>query len=342
MTGRKKHNNIRYVFVCMACMFLLCGCLDKNREFESAGTAMGTVVTQKIYGSEDVTQKVLDEIVRLETEQLSKREPASQTGRINEEAGNADGTVLSEEMKGWLFQLFQISADSGGAFDVTLGPVVSLWNIDACTAGTEDFVKPSEKQIQEALSFTGYDRVILERDRIILPQGMSLDLGAAGKGIACEKVAALLRETQGITGAVVSVGGSVVTYGEKPDHSPWTIGIVNPRPENGGGNYIGRLLLTGNWFVSTSGDYERYVYWEGKRWHHIMNPATGSPAESDVISVTVLSDDGLVSDALSTACFVLGREQGFALAKKYGAELLMVDTDGNIHMTEGMKRYFIS
>ncbi len=323
----------------MAGMVVLWGCAPGRQEFEAAGTAMGTVIQQKIYGEEDLTEEISAEIVRLETEHLSKREENSEIGRINLEAGNPQGTVLSEEMSSWLFRIWNISRDSGGAMDVTVGPIVRLWNIDNCTLGTEEFSVPSEQDIERAVSLTGYEKVILEEDAIFLPEGRSLDLGAVGTGIACDRIAKLLAEHEQVDGAVISVGGSIVTYGEKPDHSPWIIGIQNPRPQNGGDS-IGRLSLEGTWFVSTSGDYERYVLRNGKRYHHIMNALTGCPAETDVVSVTILSDSGLLSDALSTACFVLGKEEGFLLAEKYGVEILTVDEEGNIEMSEGMKQYF--
>ncbi|MGN1144872.1 MAG: FAD:protein FMN transferase, partial [Acetatifactor sp.] len=138
-------------------------------------------------------------------------------------------------------------------------------------------------------------------------------------------------------GAVISVGGSVLTYGEKPDGDSWRVGILNPfdTSEN-----LGYLSLTGQWCISTSGDYERFVEVDGIRYHHIIDPATGYPAQSGVSSVTVLTKDGLLSDALSTACFVLGVEKGSRLAEEFDAEVLFVDKSGEMHMSKGMEEYF--
>lgn len=245
--------------------------------------------------------------------------------------------TLSPSMREILERIWRISADSGGALDVTLGRLSRLWNMDGLAAEGEGISIPSTDQIRSALEERGYERVRFVGDGMILPAGMQLDLGAVGKGIACDRVSAYLHSQPQITGAVVTVGGSVVTYGEKPDGSPWKVAVIHPREE---GNYLGVLSLTGEQYVSTSGDYERYVMVDGVRYHHILDPATGYPARSGLCSVTVLCDGGLLADALSTACFVLGPERGMALAENYGAEALFVREDGELQMTEGMKEIF--
>ena len=169
-----------------------------------------------------------------------------------------------------------------------------------------------------------------------MPEGMQLDLGAAGKGLALQEIQALLAERPEISGAVISLGGSILTFGSKPDGSTWRVGIMNPEDTS---SNIGILSLEGQWCVSTSGDYERYAEIDGVRYHHILDPETGYPADSGVRGVTILTKEGLAGDALSTACFILGPEKGMALARKYGAEALFVLEDGEIVMTEGMEAY---
>ena len=166
-----------------------------------------------------------------------------------------------------------------------------------------------------------------------------LDLGAVGKGLALDYILEILKENSDVLGGTVSVGGSVLTYGTKPDNTVWRVGVANP--ENPSEN-IGVLYLEGQWCVSTSGDYERYMEIGGVRYHHIIDPATGMPADSGLTSVTIVTKDGLLSDALSTACFVLGREKGLELAVQYGAEALFVESDGEISMTPGMEEIFQS
>jgi len=167
---------------------------------------------------------------------------------------------------------------------------------------------------------------------------MQLDLGAVGKGIACDEVKMFLEKQDNVKGAIISVGGSVLTYGEKDDGTEWKIGIQHPREQ---GESIATLKLPGSLVVSTSGDYERYVETNGVRYHHILDPKTGKPADSGVISVTIISESGILSDALSTACFVLGKDAGLNLAQAFDAEAFIVDSDMQISMTEGMDKYLV-
>ena len=130
-----------------------------------------------------------------------------------------------------------------------------------------------------------------------------------------------------------------MSYGRKPDGSSWNVAVTDPRAENDD-DYLGVVALNGTEFLSTSGDYEKYFIENGVRYHHIMDPSTGYPAESGVTGVTVVCDSGLEADALSTACFVLGVEKGTLLLKAYGADGLFVDEDHHVYLTEGMKERF--
>jgi thiamine biosynthesis lipoprotein len=176
-----------------------------------------------------------------------------------------------------LFRLLQecteLSQASEGAFEITLGELVELWNIDQWAVGEPEQEKPafSQEEILRVRDLCGYYRMKLESKeeyRIFLPEGMSLDLGAVGKGYALDRMRTILEEEEEITGAILSVGGNVLTYGRKPDGSSWKVGIVNPFEIS---SNIGVLSLEGQWCVSTSGDYERYVEVEGVR-HGVSCP----------------------------------------------------------------------
>lgn len=287
------------------------------------------------------TDRILQLLADLEEQELSWRISESEIARINEQAQEAAVTIpLSASMQQLLSQIWQVSVDSGGALDVTVGKLSRLWNLDEMAGAAEEISRtqlPTAQQIQAALTDTGYDRVQLSEGGITLPAGMQLDLGAVGKGIACDRISEYLHSQSRITGAVVAVGGSVVTYGQKPDGTPWTVAIVHPREE---GSYLGTLELTGEHYISTSGDYERYILVDGVRYHHILDPATGDPARSGLCSVTIVCDNGLLADALSTACFVLGPEQGLSMAERWGAEALLAEEDGTLYMTAGMEEIF--
>ena len=129
-----------------------------------------------------------------------------------------------------------------------------------------------------------------------------------------------------------------MTYGEKPDQTPWRVAVRDPRDTEG--DYLGIISMEGGEFLSTSGDYEQYFMEDGKRYHHILDPETGYPVWNGLTAVTVICDNGLTADALSTACFVLGTEEAAGLLEKYGADALFVDEDHNIYMTDGMKERF--
>lgn len=322
---------------------LLCTGCGGAETAEAADTAMGTVIRQKIYGGD---KEVLEENQRLleemERDLLSWRLETSEIYRINETAGSPEGVVVSERLSPILSECLALSEKSEGAFDITIGGVTRLWNLDvwAASENQDAFEVPEEAAIRAALENCGSGKLHWEEEKslLYLPEKMSLDLGAVGKGIALDGLLQKLQENKKVSGAVISVGGSVLVYGEKPDGSSFRIGIVNPFQPS---EYLGTLELKGEWCVSTSGDYERYVEKDGKRYHHIINPDTGYPAESGLCSVTVLSGSGFLSDALSTACFVLGSERGKALAESYGAEAVFVEKDGRISMTAGMDKYCV-
>lgn len=323
--------------VLLLVLSILTGCSRQPVSYTAADIAMGTVINQTIYTvGEDETGNITELIRRLEEDTLSWRIPGSEVARINL---SAQGTPagLSEELWEELLLLKAVSEQSGGAFDFTLGSLTGLWNIDAQALPDAGEIRiPTEEEISLALNRSGYEKVVLEDGCVTLEEGVRLDLGAAGKGIACDRIGDYLRGTD-ISGAVISVGGSVLTYGEKPDGSPWQVGIIDPGDTS---RLLGTLSLTGEWYISTSGDYERYVEVEGIRYHHILDPASGYPAHSGLHSVTVVCDSGILSDALSTACFVLGKDEGMALASLFGAEVLFVDEEGNIFLSEGLEGIF--
>lgn len=327
-------------------LLVCCGCgaeqAGQVQQVQNVDTAMGTVISQTLYtiGNETETvAEIMELLRRLEGDVLSRRLDTSEVWSLNAAAGSAEGCSLSASMDEILEGCLEMWRKSDGAFDVTLGPVVSLWDIDSWAAGEREgmFAPPEEEQLQNALEICG--SMDIRENRLYLPEGAQLDLGAVGKGIALDHILAYLQEKNEITGAVISLGGSVLTYGRKPDGGCWNVGIADPGDT---ASYVGILTLEDEWFISTSGDYERYIEVDGIRYHHIIDPATGYPADSGVAGVTILAKDGFLSDALSTACFILGEEKGLALAENFGAEALFVGKDGSITMSRGMKDYYHS
>lgn len=329
-------------------ILMLGGCGQAEPQIQqNVDIAMGTVIQQTLYvkGKGDRTEEILSLLYRLEEETLSWRLETAELYQVNQYAGSGKWLELTEELSGILTQCMELTADTDGAFDVALGPAARLWDIDGWAAGQRegDFHVPDSQALEQALALCGSERIQLqfsedwESTILLMEEGTALDLGAVGKGFALDRILSLLEADPNVTGGIVSVGGSVLTYGQKPEGTAWHVGIADPFDSS---DNLGFLTLTGQWCVSTSGDYERYVEIDGVRYHHILDPATGCPADSGLASVTVLTKNGLLSDALSTACFVLGKEQGMLLAKQYDAEALFVDKNGEISMTPGMEALF--
>ena len=307
-----------------------------SRTYVAMGTVVGvTLYVEDIAHGEETLVLIEEELKRLEEEVLSYRIEGSEIWNINH--SNGKSVSLSDRLYEYLAEVWELSRKSNGALDVTVGEVTRLWNIDAYADNPEGFALPEEEKLENALENVDYERIRIEKE-LGMPAGMTIDLGAVGKGIACDEIRSIL-EAQNIPAAVISVGGSNLIWGEKAGGQGWVIGVTHPREE---GNYLGYLQLSENCFVATSGDYERYVELDGRRYHHIMDPDTGCPANSDVCSVTIVSDSGLLSDALSTACFVLGSKEGLALAEACGAEALLVAEDGSLTMTDGMKELWLA
>lgn len=290
---------------------------EVKREF----FAMDTFVSAKVKGfaAEDTADGISSLVRELDSKQLSRYTSGSEISRINSEAE----TVLSDEMRDYITELLEVGKMSGGKFDIALGAVSDLWSF------SDSPRVPSSDELTEALSHSGSDKLSLSGNTLTRADGCIVDLGSAGKGIALDKVKSYLSDKK-ISSAVVSVGGSVLLYGK----GSFNVGVRDPWGE------AGRSVMTvklGAGCVSTSGSYERCFEQGGKRYHHILDPDTGLPVENGLVSVTVISDSGLLSDALSTACFVLGAEGGAKLAAKYGCEAIFITEDKKVICTDGIK-----
>lgn len=316
---------------------------DTVDTFSATDFVMDTVLQETIYGSRDLTGDIQPLLEKLEKEKLSWREADSEAAQINSRCQNGETVTMSEDFYRWVEVSLDLAEKSGGAFDPTIGNLTRLWNIEG-----ENPVVPPQAEIDEVLSHVGYENIsIEEKDKTIsMAEDCTLDLGAVGKGIACDVVRDYLRGQEEVSGAVIAVGGSILTWGSKPDGSDWSVAIQDPEGEDG--SYMGVLQLAGTACVSTSGDYEKYFEQDGKRYHHILDPADGYPSESGLSSVTVVCPDagewkeyaGLLSDGLSTACFVLGEERGRELLEQYGMEGVFIDKEKNVTVTDGLTETF--
>ncbi len=283
--------------------------------------AMNTTVSVKLSGirRHETLERIRQCVTNLDTRQLSRTSPESEVAKIN----RSQGGTAAEQTAEWLKTLKELEQKSHFAFSADLGALTELWGI-----GTENERVPGREEISSALSHT--KKWNIQGSTVTLESGAVLDLGAVGKGIACDEIRTLLEQTH-TPEAIAAVGGSVLLYSTNSKET-FRIGIRDPQGEV---NDCAAILTTGNGCISTSGSYERFfIAADGTKYHHIFDPSTGFPAQSGLQSVTILCQSGLLSDALSTACFVLGYEKSLALLEAYGAKAVFI-TDDNRILTVG-------
>ena len=317
--------------------------------------AMGSAVTLTLYGDEKDLEGIAEiaekEIKTLDEEILSHRIPGSELSRWNREAAAGEKVKISTRLHQALSEGILIYESGGHVLDLTLRPVLDVWGIEDKTAA--DFRVPSEEELSQALEKTGMENLHIEDDGLVRDrEDITLDLGAVGKGYALDAVYDKLTSGEGIEkpyfvpgdrknqvmGGVIAVGGSVMVFGEKPDGKDFRVGIRDPEglPENTVG-IISFPSGTKKMCMSTSGGYEKYIEKDGVKYHHIIDPRTGKPSDSGLRSVTVVCENGLLSDGLSTACFILGVEDGKKLLEKMSAEGVFLLEDGGVVITDGLK-----
>ena len=330
---------------------------QKKEGYTTTGFAMGTAVTVSVYsdqGRQDA-DAVIDCVSRLEREQISWRIEGSEVYRVNHEYKAGEPYEISYDLAYAVLQEREVSEAGDDLLALTIRPLASCW-------GIEDGKKqvPETQKIEEACSAVDDSKVhIVDEQGKELTQvsdlsengtwyvlfdeaGLSLDFGAMGKGIACDRVAENLEENQ-VEGACVAVGGSVLCYGAKPAGSGFRIGIRDPRgTEN---DMMGTIEVRSDKhpvYISTSGDYEKYFIQDGKRYHHILNPKTGYPAESGLVSVTIVSTDGTLADGLSTSLFIMGEEKAADFWREHKDEFdaILMSDDGTLYVTEGLENDF--
>ena len=326
----------------MACILvfmlfvLVTGCMQQSTEAELSETKtaylMGTMVTVKVYGParEEVADKVLNRFTELEN-LLSLNIPESEVNQINANAG-VKPVKVSADTFAVLKRSLDFAEMSDGLFDPSIGILVKLWGI-----GTSNSRLPGDAEIKKALSLINYKNIEVDEAAstvFLKVPGMIIDLGAIAKGYAADQAIKIFKADKRVKSAFVNLGGNVMVHGKKPDKSLWTIGIQDPR--KGRDEVMATIQLEDKTVVS-SGDYERYFEKNGKRYHHILNSKTGYPAESGLISTSIIGPSSTDSDGLSTSTFLLGPEKGMELVKKLGYEALFITKDKKIYMTDGLK-----
>ncbi|MGN0136860.1 FAD:protein FMN transferase [Anaerotignum sp.] len=307
---------------------------QQENRYEATSFAMDTVMTFTII-HEDGEELLIDaeqEIRRLEN-LFSVTLDDSEVRQINENAGDKPVHVSADTLA-LLKTGEELGEKTGNAFDIAIYPVVKAWGFTE-----EEHSVPSQETIDRLLPLTNLDGLILNEEdstAYLEKEGMAIDLGGVAKGYASDRVKDLLKE-KGVESALLSLGGNICAIGSKPDGNPWKTAVQNPIDEN---DYVGLLEATDTCII-TSGGYQRYFEEDGKRYHHIIDPATGWPAESGLLSVTIVCESGTKADALSTALFVMGLEDALSYWKSQNDfEAIFVTEDGEVVATEGLKDSF--
>lgn len=316
----------------MAVAVLFCSACNFDSRYNSELFAMDTIMTLTAYGSksESAVKTAESEINRLDT-LLSVQNKNSEIYRLNRDKTiNASADTLN-----LLNRAIKIYNMTDGAFDITTEPLTRIWGF---YSGLKNRV-PSENEIADALKTVGAEHIRIDKNNITLDRNTSLDLGGIAKGYASARAAQILEEN-GVYSALISLGGNIRAVGSKPDGSDWSVAITDPDDNT---QQVGTLSVS-NTAVVTSGGYQRYFEENGQVYHHILNTDTGYPAKSGLKSVTVVSEDDTLADALSTGLFVMGLERASRLYSEnntlFGA--VFVTDKNEVYITDNLKNSFSS
>lgn len=309
---------------------------QKAQSYECTNFAMGTYVQQTVYGSkrEAAATAAANSVGALEN-LISWRIDDSNISKLNQAAGST-WTTLNPKTIDLLEKSLDVAAKSGGAFDPTVLPLSSLWDF-----GGENQHVPTADEINQYLKYINYSDLRVDKQESsasLKLHYMAVDLEGIGKGAACDEAVAAYRSA-GADYGIIAVGNSVGVYGTKADKSAWHIAVRTPGSNEEQSAPMGTIDVASG-FVSTSDIYDKSFTKDGVLYHQLLNPKTGYPENNGLVSVTVTCDNGALSDALSTACFVLGKDKGMELLKQYNAGGIFIDKNNHVYITDNLKNSF--
>lgn len=294
---------------------------------------MGTAIKVSLYdgGSEKVLDKVFDRVLELEN-LVSINKEGTEIDELNKNAG-IKSVKLSDDSKNIIEKGLYYSSLSSGGYDISIGSLVKLWSI-----GLPEAKIPTESEIKESLENINYKDVEINGNEVFLKKkGMLLDLGSIAKGYAADEIAKIL-VNEGVEKAIIDLGGNIYALGKKSEESPWKIGVQNPFDDRG--NIVG-TLLTENKSVVTTGIYERFIEDGDKKYHHVLNPKTGYPYNTDIVGVTIIADKSIDADALSTLVFTMGIQNGIEFIENMeNVDAIFITNNKNVYKTNGIKESF--
>ncbi|HCM88899.1 MULTISPECIES: FAD:protein FMN transferase [Vagococcus] len=298
---------------------------------------MGTYVRVQIFdeGKEDVLDKVFDRIKELD-KKITVNQKGSEVDQINEQAG-IKPVKVSDDVYRLTKDSLYFSEDSKGGFDLTIGPITSLWHI-----GFDDARKPEQKEIDDKLKLVDYKKVKLdEKEKTVYleEKGMELDLGAIAKGFITDEAVKVL-EDNGVTTGIVDLGGNIYVLGDSPKNKTgnWKVGIQDP---NEARNTIAGSVEKKDMSLVTSGIYERNLEVDGKVYHHLFSSETGYPFENEIAGVTIISETSIAGDGLSTGVFSMGVKDGMKYVEdRKDIDAIFITKSDDIYLSSGVKDIF--
>lgn len=314
------------IFLCAIFITILAGCSPKNQPVTYNGYYFNTVISLTFYNEDDA--KLSEECFQLcktYENMLSRTVEGSDIWNINH--SNGMPVSISEETYTLLAEALYYCEFTNGKIDITIAPLMDAWNF---TDEGKEQIPPTQEEIETLLSHVDYTQIELtENNTVTLKEPeASIDLGFIAKGYIADKLKEYL-VSQGVTSALINLGGNVCAIGNKPDGSTYTIGIQEPFAPTG--TTLTTTTLSDSSAV-TSGTYERGFTYDNVYYHHILNTDTGYPANNDLVSVTILCESSMQADALSTTCFVLGKEHALEYIKSLeDVECILIDSEGNVH-----------
>lgn len=311
----------KILFILLATILLAsCGSVkEESRDI----FCMDTIMSIKVYGDNG------GEAIDTAENELKRLERIFDRGSAESDvyAVNNGGTEVCADTESVIKTALEVSRETDGAFDITVSPIMDMWGFYG-----GNYKVPDDEALKKALGSVGYRNVFVENGTVSVINNAKIDLGGIGKGYASDRICEILRE-RGVSSAMINLGGNVYALGEKPDGGKWRVGIANPY--NSGESYL--TLDVSDTAVVTSGSYQRYFESGGERYHHIIDPHTGMPADNGVKSVTIVCKSGARADALSTALFVMGREKAVEFLEnnpEIGA--VIITEDGKVRYTDSL------
>ncbi|MGI6442733.1 MAG: FAD:protein FMN transferase [Synergistaceae bacterium] len=329
--------NYKSILIFLVAIVLLISWLKtispKSIKVEQESYKLGTIVRLTLYGAdreklERVMENAMSEISRYEG-LFSVNIRTSEISKIN----SGEQSIVSEETVRIITDSLKYAEDTNGAFDPTIGAIVKLWGI-----GTESARLPEKIEVDALLPYVGYKKVCLTKDMVIIGENQSLDLGGIAKGWIADRLAENIKK-EGISSALIDLGGNIAVVGKAPQNRAWRLGLQHPKSPRGRYFAVIDAIDTS---VVTSGPYERYFEENGVIYHHIFDPSSGHPSNSDLESVTIISKNSAEADALCTAFFIMGEKKSIEflnLHKNIQAVLVVKNCERAI-ITERLKKSF--